>query len=111
VLQNGQTLKYLFSRLEAYCSETTLTGESRFHISTPLRIEPGSLIMGCKQVDHWTSETVYECGEIAGSPQVYPQASYYVGCEAGKRTCSEHETRTEELCEIKWDYHIVGMAA
>jgi hypothetical protein len=22
-----------------------------------------------KQVDHWTSGTVYECSEIAGSPQ------------------------------------------
>ncbi len=33
------------------CSETTLTEESRFHISTPLGIEPGSLMMGSKQVD------------------------------------------------------------
>jgi hypothetical protein len=40
------------------CSETTLTGESLFHISTPLGIEPGSLIMGSKRVDHWTSGTV-----------------------------------------------------
>jgi hypothetical protein len=31
-----------------------------------------------------------------------------VGCEARRRTCSERETRTEELYEIKWDYHIVG---
>jgi hypothetical protein len=32
------------------------------------------------------------------------------------RTCSERETGTEELCEIKWDYikwdyHIAGMIA
>jgi hypothetical protein len=44
------------------CSETTLTGECWFHISTPLGIEPGSLMMGSKRVDHRTSGT-------AGSPQ------------------------------------------
>ncbi len=38
-------------------------------------------------------------------------AADYVGCEAGRRTCSEGETGTEELCEIKWDYHIVGTMA
>jgi hypothetical protein len=37
------------------CSETMLTGESQFHISTPLGIESGSLMTGSKQVDHWTS--------------------------------------------------------
>ncbi len=26
---------------------------------------------GSKRVDHWTSGTVYECSEIAGSPQYY----------------------------------------
>ncbi len=40
-----------------------------------------------------------------------PPATDYAGCEARKRTCSEHETGTEELCEIKWDYHIVGTTA
>jgi hypothetical protein len=40
-----------------------------FHISTPLGFEPGSLMTGSKRVDHWTSGTVYECREIAGSPQ------------------------------------------
>jgi hypothetical protein len=45
-----------------------LTGESRFHISTPLGTEPGSLMTGSKQVDHWTSGPVYECSEIAGTP-------------------------------------------
>jgi hypothetical protein len=74
-------------------------------------IEPGSLMMGRKGVTHWTSETVYECSEIAGSPQGSPLAVDYVGCEAGRRTCSEHETGTEELCEIKWDCHIVGSTA
>jgi hypothetical protein len=43
-----------------------------------------------------------------GSP---PPAADYVGCEAGRRTCSKRETVIVELCEIKWDYHIVGMMA
>ncbi len=43
------------------CSKTMLPGESRFHISTPLGIEPGSLMTGSKRVDHWTSGTVCEC--------------------------------------------------
>jgi hypothetical protein len=47
-----------------------LTGESQFHISNPLGIEPWSLITGSKQVDHWTSEIMYEYSEIAGSPQM-----------------------------------------
>jgi hypothetical protein len=51
------------------CSETMLTGESRFHRSIPLGIEPGSLMTGSKWVVHWTSETWCECSEIAGSPQ------------------------------------------
>jgi hypothetical protein len=38
------------------CSETTLTGESRFHISPPGGFEPGSLVTGSKRVVHWTSE-------------------------------------------------------
>ncbi len=38
-------------------------------------------------------------------------AADYVGCEAGRRTCSKHETGTEELCEIKWDYQILSMKA
>jgi hypothetical protein len=32
-----------------FCSKTTLTGESRFHISTPPGIEPGSLMTGSKR--------------------------------------------------------------
>jgi hypothetical protein len=66
---------------------------------------------GSKGLTDWTSETVYECSEIAGSLQGSPQAADYVGCEAGRRTCSEHETRTEKLREIKWDYHIVSTTA
>jgi hypothetical protein len=56
-----------------HCSETTLTGESWFHSSTPLGIEPGSLMTGSKWVDYWTIGTMYECSEIAGSPQGSPQ--------------------------------------
>ncbi len=52
-----------------YCSETTLTGESRFHISPPRGFEPVSLVAGSKQVVHWTSETWRESCEIAGSAQ------------------------------------------
>jgi hypothetical protein len=40
-----------------------------------------------------------------------PQAANYIGCEARRKTCSKRETGTEELCEIKWDYHIVSMKA
>jgi hypothetical protein len=65
-------------------------------------------MMGSKQVDHWTRGTVCECSEIAGSSQRSPPAANYVGCEAGRRTCSERETRREELCETEWDYHIVS---
>jgi hypothetical protein len=60
--------KSVFSGIFLDGSETTLTGESQFHISTPLGIEPGSLMMGSKGLTHWTSETVYVCSEIAGSP-------------------------------------------
>jgi hypothetical protein len=87
--------------ISGYCSETTLTGEFLFHFSIPLGIEPGTLMMGSKRVDHWTSGTVYECNEVAGSPQGSPPAANYVGCEDGRRICSEGETGTEELCEIK----------
>jgi hypothetical protein len=65
-------------------------------------------MMGSKWVDHWTSGTVFECSEIAGSSQGPHPAADYVGCEAGRRTYSERETGTEELCEIKWNYHNVG---
>jgi hypothetical protein len=78
-----------------------LTGESRFHRSAPLGIEPESLMTGSKQVDHWTSGTVFECSEIAGCQQGSPPTADYVSGEARKRTCSECETETEELCEIK----------
>ncbi len=57
------------SRQGHQCSETTLTGESRFHLGTPLGIEPRSLMTGSKRVLHWTSETWYECSDIAGFPQ------------------------------------------
>jgi hypothetical protein len=93
------------------CKETTLTGETPVSHKTPLGIEPGSLMTGNQRVVHWTSETWCECSEITGSQQGSPPAANYVGCEARRRTCSEHETWTEELCEIKWDFHIVGTTA
>jgi hypothetical protein len=68
-------------------------------------------MMESKWVSHWTSETMHECSEIAGSAQGSPPAADNVGREAGMRTCREFETGIEELCEIKRDYHIVGKAA
>jgi hypothetical protein len=68
-------------------------------------------MMGSKRVVHWTSGTVFEYSEISGSPEGSSPAADYVGCEAGNRTCSERETETGKLCEIKWDYHIVGTTA
>ncbi len=53
--------------------------------------------MGSKRVDHWTSGTVCECSEIEGSPQVPLPAANYVGREAGRRTCSECETETDQV--------------
>jgi hypothetical protein len=50
------------------CSKRMLIGESWFHISIPLEIEPGSLMTGSKRLVHRTSETWCECSEIAGSP-------------------------------------------
>ncbi len=47
------------------CSETMRTGESRFHISIPLGIETWAPMTGSKGLTQWTSETVYECSEIA----------------------------------------------
>ncbi len=83
------------------CSETMVTGESQFNISTPQEIWTR---VPCVR----TSETWWEWSEIAGSPQGSPPAADSVGCEAGRETCRERETRTEKLCEIKWDYHIVS---
>ncbi len=96
ILKAGQSLFACFENLSATskafgakqlrCSETTLTGESLFHISTPLGIEPRPLMIGSKRVDHWTSGTVCECSGIAGSPQGSSPAADYVGCEAERRT-------------------------
>jgi hypothetical protein len=69
-------------------------------------------MMGSKWVVHWTGEAWCECSEIAGSAQGSPQQlTISIGCEAERRTSSEPETGTEELCEIKWDYHTVGTTA
>jgi hypothetical protein len=56
------------SRQGHQCSETMLTGVSQVQISTPLGIEPRSLMTESKWVNHWTSGSVYECSKIAGSP-------------------------------------------
>ncbi len=49
------------SRQGHQCSETTLTGESRFHMSTPWRFEPGSLVTGSK----WVQPFAYLCEGFA----------------------------------------------
>jgi hypothetical protein len=66
-----------------------------------------------KWVTHWTSETVYECSEIAGSAQGPPPPPQQPTMSVVKpmRACREFETWIEELCEIKRDYYIVGTAA
>jgi hypothetical protein len=82
-----------------------LIRESRFDISTSLGIEHGSLIMGSKWVDHWTIGAV--CGTVRlqalhrSLPPPPPHSNRVCGCEAGRRICSECETCTEKLCEIK----------
>jgi hypothetical protein len=96
----------LFFVITWTCSKTTLTGESWFYISTPLGIEPGSLMTGSKRVVHWTSETWMDAVRLQALHRAPPN-SRLCGCEAGRRTCSERETGIEELCEIKWDCQIV----
>jgi hypothetical protein len=68
-----------------------LTGESWFHISTPQGI--------------WTR---VPCdGKQTGSPLDQWEPTLLVVKLEGE-TCSERETGTGKLCDIKWDYHIVG---
>jgi hypothetical protein len=86
-----------------------LTGQSQFHISTPLGVQPGSLMTGSKRVDHWTSGTVYKCCETAGSPQGSPPTADYVCVKAEGGPAAS--VKPGELCEIQWDYHIVGTMA
>ncbi len=60
------------SRRGHQCSDTMLTGESQFHISTPpgdLNLWP--LVREANRLVHWTSETWWGSCEIAGSPQGY----------------------------------------
>jgi hypothetical protein len=80
------------SRWDNQCSETTLTGESQFHISTTLGIETGSFMTGSKWVVHWTIDTWCESSEIAGSPQ-YLEALL----KFGRKNCVEHSALTEQL--------------
>jgi hypothetical protein len=57
------------SRRGHQCSETTLTGESRFQISPPRGFEPVTLVVGSKQVSPLDQWDMVESCEIAGSPQ------------------------------------------
>ncbi len=60
---------------------------------------------------HLTSETVYESSEIAGAPQGSPQQLTMLVVKPEGGPTSEHETGTEELCEIKRDCHIGSVMA
>ncbi len=92
------------------CSKTTLTGESQFHISTPLGFEPGSLMTGSKWVVHWTSETWWEWSEIAGSPHIYisRQSLMYFICMRGPlgstRLKCVQNNNAKQLCAISEEW-------
>ncbi len=88
------------SRRGHQCCETTLTGESRFHISTPLGFEPGSLVTGSKQVVHWTSETWWEWSEIAGSPHMQRKNFTTIRALKDLFWISSNSVGTEELFSI-----------
>ncbi len=68
-------------------------------------------MMGSKRVDHWTSGTVYECSEIAGSPQGSPLQEPTVSVVKLEGGPAASMKPGQKLCEIKWDYHIVGTTA
>ncbi len=61
-----------FDILEWVCSETTLTGESRFHISPPRGFKPVTLVAGSKQVsslDQWDMvRIIRDCRLSTGLP-------------------------------------------
>ncbi len=99
------------SLLWLWCSETTLTGESRFYISTPLGIWTWVPCDGKQPVVHWTSETWWEWSEIVGCQQGFPLQPTLSVVKLGRRTCSKRETRTEKLCDQvdQGGLHIVGM--
>ncbi len=73
------------------CSETTLTGESLFPISTPprdwTRVLHDGKQMG-EPLDQWNSVWMqWDCRLSTG----LPPSSRVCGCEAQRKTCSEHE--------------------
>jgi hypothetical protein len=114
-IHSSKTYGHLTIRLKrqfSICSETTLTGESRYHIITPwgLNLGPSSW-----EAKGWPTRPVRLCVNAVRLQALHratppPPAVDYVS-EAGRRTCSECDTGTEELCEIKWYYHIVGTTA
>ncbi len=59
-------------QLSLHCSETTLTGESRYHISPPRGFEPVTLVAGSKQVsplDQWDMVRIkWDCRLFTGLP-------------------------------------------
>jgi hypothetical protein len=71
------------SRQGHQCSETTLTEESRFHISTPLGIEPGSFMTGSKRVycTTWPVELCMNAGRLQALHKLtfFSEQSYTFG--------------------------------
>ncbi len=63
-----------------------------------MRVQKRHVARGGKNIIFRRGRGIY----IVFGPKYRPLAS----CKAGRRTFSEHETGPEELCEIKWDYHI-----
>ncbi len=76
------------------CSETTQTGESRFHISTPQRIwirVPCDGKQTGSPLDQWDMVRMKWDSSLSTG---FPAAADSIGCEAGRKTCSKHETGT-----------------
>jgi hypothetical protein len=66
---------------------------------------------GSKRVGHRTSDTVYECSEIAGLPRGSPQQPTMLVVKPEGGSAGNVKPGKEELCEIKCDYNIVGVMA
>ncbi len=91
------------------CSETTLTGESRFHISPPKGIwtcVPCDGKQTGSPLDQWDMVRMkWDCRLSTG----LPPAADSVGCEARRETSGERETGTGKLRDqVDLGLHIVG---
>ncbi len=76
------------SRRGHQCSVTTLTGESRFHISPPGDLNLWPLWREANRLVYWTSETWWESCEIAGSPQYTTKNQFKLARSRGVPTAT-----------------------